>query len=117
MTAALSTCPQCGCDLEALDAFTVGSLGVEDSGAVIWWSGHQVPLTTAERLILLAIVRAGGKTVSRDILAEAEGYEGDRPDESVNVLLSRINKAFRAIDPSFDRIETIWGQGVRWRAE
>jgi DNA-binding response OmpR family regulator len=110
-----SVCPRCGYALEALEAFTLGSLGVEASGAAVWWSGHPVPLTTAERLVLIAIVRAGGNTVTRDVLAECEGYDGDRPENNTNVLVHRIKKAFLAIDRTFDRIETVRGQGIRWR--
>lgn len=110
-------CPRCGYGLEALEPFSLGSLGVDSGGAVIWWAGHRVPLAPAERLIVVALARADGAPIRRHVLAEVEGYEGDHPENVVAVLVNRINKAFRSIDPGFDRIENIRGAGLRWRVQ
>lgn len=113
-----TTCPKCGYDLEALHAFELGGLRVEYDGAIILWRGQRVALTQAERLIVLALGRAGGAIVKRHILAEASGYEGeDHALNVVSVYVCKIKNKFRDVDASFDRIETVWRDGVRWRVE
>lgn len=114
--ASVATCPHCGADLYALRDFALGQLSVE-SGTIIRWQGHKVTLTRAERLLILALARADGAAIGRDILAESTGYEGEKPSNVVAVLIHRAEKAFRAIDPLFDAIENVWGVGLRWRTE
>jgi DNA-binding response OmpR family regulator len=111
----IGCCPSCGASLTAFASFAVGRLFVDKGGAVIWWNERPVQLTASERLIVIALARADGVPVKRDILAEVAGSESDNPDNCVDVLLCRAKAKFRAIDPNFDRIETIHGQGIRWR--
>lgn len=113
MTATI--CPHCGFSLGSLDAIRIDALLIDRGGSHVWWREHVVKLTLAERLILIAIVRADGAPVRRTALAEASGYDGEAPEQCVAVLLHRIRKAFRKVDPAFDRIESIQRAGVRWR--
>lgn len=112
-----STCPYCGRDLEALRSFSVGSLGVEQGGTIIWWNRHRVPLRESERLIVTALAKADGAPMRKHVLADVIGYDGDRPDNLVSVHVSRAKARFQQIDPSFDRIESIRGAGLRWKVE
>lgn len=109
------TCPVCGTSLEILEAFTLGKLFVDKAGFRIWWGERVVPLTAAERLAVIAIVRADGVPVKRAAIAEASGYDGDGGVNLASVLISRAYSKFRAIDPAFDCIESVRGQGIRWR--
>lgn len=111
-----SVCPNCGCDLELLRSFTLGPLSVFN-GAIVKWKDRRVRFTPAERLIVLALARAGGATIRRTVLAEVAGYEGDQPESLTSVWLCKINKRFRKVDPSFAAIETLRGVGVRWAVE
>jgi DNA-binding response OmpR family regulator len=113
----VTCCPSCGADLEALSAFELGSLKIDYSGAIILWKGERVQLSPADRLMLLAIVRAGGHPVQRWVLAETIGYEGDAADNNAAVHLCRINNAFREIDPAFAMIENVRCRGLRWKVE
>ena len=36
-------------------------------------------------------------------------------DATITSHVKRIRKKFAAVDPSFDRIETVYGMGYRWR--
>jgi DNA-binding response OmpR family regulator len=110
-----STCPNCGYDLIALHALNLGDLTVEHDGAVILWRGKLVVLSRSERLLVLALARAEGAAIKRDVLAEADGYEGPNADNWVSVYLGRINDKFRYIDPDFDMIENVRCVGLRWR--
>jgi DNA-binding response OmpR family regulator len=111
----IATCPKCAFDLTSLHAVELGDLKIEYDGAIILWKGVRLDLPLPERLILLAMVRAGGAPMKRWVLAEASGYEGDNADNNVAVHLHRMIRAFKAIDPEFDRIENIRATGVRWR--
>lgn len=113
-----STCPHCGHDLAALEMTNFGQLGIEDGGSRIYWQTHEVRLTRAERLIVLGIVRLQGRIISWEALCEiAPGEACADPKNVVNVLVSRIRKLFRNVDPEFTCIETVWGVGLRWRAD
>jgi DNA-binding response OmpR family regulator len=114
--ATVATCPCCGFDLFSLRDFALGDLTVEN-GVIIKWKGERVKLTPAQRLMLIALARADGAAVSRASLAEATGYEGDRPTNIVAVYANRIKKAFRAVDPEFDAFEPVHSIGLRWRTE
>lgn len=99
-------------------AFKLGSLFVDQSAVAVWWAEHVVPLTAGERLMVSAIARAEGQPIKRIILAEIVGCEDTQdPENSIAVMLSRINAKFREIDSAFDRIENVRGQGLRWRTE
>ena len=113
MNATVCTC--CG-HMDASQSFRLGDLFVDRAGVAIWWQDHVVPLTAGERLLVMALAAAEGIPLGRLVLAEIIGSnECINPENVVAVLLSRINGKFHAIDPAFDRIENVRGQGVRWR--
>lgn len=113
----IGNCPHCGISLAALGAFHLGPLFVDKGGAFIWWKKVPIPLTLAEKLMVIALARAGGNPVGRHILAECAGSESDSPANAVAVMISRANRKFRAIDPAFDQIQSVRGMGLRWRPE
>jgi DNA-binding response OmpR family regulator len=112
-----TVCHACGAALEPLEPFSLGKLFVDKAGAHVWWGEKPVRLSPAEKQIVLTLVRADGRIVKRAILAEVSGYDGDEPNNIAAVYVSRSNAKFREIDPAFDRIETLRGEGVRWRTE
>lgn len=102
--------------MDAQQAFRLGDLFVDKAGIAVWWREHVVPLTAGERLIILALAAADGAPIRRLILAEIIGSEeAANPENVIAVLLNRINAKFREIDPAFDCIENVRGQGLRWR--
>jgi len=112
-----SVCPNCGFNLERIETIELGELVIDGWGANVFWKGIKVPLSKCLRLFLLAIVLAKGTLVSYAALAEALGYEGDKGISYMSTQKSKIRRIFRQIDPSFALIETIWGEGMRWRME
>lgn len=55
--------------------------------------GREIHVTTAEFKLLLALVRAKGRTLSRDRLLDVLSSGGDEPfDRTVDVLISRLRK-------------------------
>lgn len=114
-----AVCPNCGLDLSPFETISRGDLSIPDQ-VTIRWRGRDLKLTRQQRLIVLALVRADGQIVSRHALMEACGTESDYaldPSNVVDVQLSRIRNAFKSVEPMFDQIETVWGAGLRWRAE
>lgn len=113
----IATCPNCCFDLSPFEPIVRGDLSIPDR-VTFRWQGHDLQLTPQQRLILLAIIRADGEIVKRTALMEAIGLDTDDrdPSNSADVQLSRVRAAFREIDPLFDSIETVRGEGLRWRA-
>lgn len=113
-----AVCPNCALDLSPFEPIHQGPLSIPDRVTIIW-HGHQVKLTRQQRLLFLTLVRADGEIVSRHGLMEAIDSDADdaiNPSNVVEVQLSRIRAAFRAIDPMFDSIESVRSEGIRWRA-
>jgi two-component system response regulator ChvI len=108
------TCPNCGFDLERVERLTIGELDIIGS-YVLLWKGAEVKLPAIERLLVCALARAGGAPISRATICDIIGYEGDDPGNNADVHVCRVRKAFRAVDPAFDGIETCFRAGFRWR--
>ncbi len=82
------------------------------------WRGRPVSLTVTEFMMLRALARRPGYVKSRQQLME-EGYPHDTfvSDRTIDSHIKRIRKKFVAIDPGFDRIETVYGIGYRYKEE
>jgi len=80
------------------------------------WCGKPVTLTVTEFLILFALAQRPGVVKSRDSLMDAayddQVYVDDR---TIDSHIKRLRKKFKAVDDSFDRIETLYGVGYRFR--
>jgi two-component system OmpR family response regulator len=76
--------------------------------------GRDIRITAAEFKLLLALVRAKGRTLSRDRLLDVLSSGGDEPfDRTVDVLISRLRKKL-ADDAANPRIiRTIPGIGYQ----
>lgn len=111
----IATCPCCGYDLERLEMFRVGHLVVADEGAVVSWRGHRIKVTPQRGLLVNLLARCAGHVVTTQAVIEAVDSDSDDPLNMVKVLACRLRRDFCAIDPTFDRIETIWGRGLRWK--
>ena len=78
--------------------------------------GKPVKLTVTEFLLLQALAQRPGFVKSRDNLMDAayddQVYVDDR---TIDSHVKRMRKKFRAVDPEFDAIETLYGVGYRYR--
>ena len=110
-----TVCPNCGLDLEKFAPVQRGDLDLQ--AHQICWRGQKIQLSITCRLLVSALVRADGQTLTNTALIEAMGYDEVRDQfNSLKVLISRTRKAFKVVDPVFDAIETVWGAGYRWAA-
>jgi len=80
------------------------------------WKGKNVVLTVTEFRLLETLATRPGVVKSRDALMDA-AYEDQVyvDDRTIDGHMKRLRKKFRAIDETFDRIETLYGVGYRFR--
>ena len=81
------------------------------------WKNRPVNLTVTEFLIIDALAQRPGVVKSRDSLMDAayddQVYVDDR---TIDSHIKRLRRKFRAVDGSFDAIETLYGVGYRYKA-
>jgi two-component system response regulator ChvI len=84
----------------------------------VLWAGQDVTLTVTEFLILEALAQRPGVVKSRNQLLDI-AYQDDVyvDDRTIDSHIKRIRRKFRAVDPQFDAIETLYGVGYRFEDE
>jgi len=80
------------------------------------WKGADVVLTVTEFRLLQTLANRPGVIKSRDALMDA-AYEDQVyvDDRTIDSHIKRLRKKFREVDDTFDRIETLYGVGYRFR--
>ena len=96
----------------------VGSLELDPQRFIVRWKGQPIDLTVTEFLMLQALVRHPGHVKTRQQLTR-DGYPHDNyvSERTIDSHVKRIRKKFEAIDPQFDRIDTVYGLGYRYQPE
>jgi two-component system OmpR family response regulator len=93
-------------------AFGELELDVERCAAA--WHGEPLPLTLTEFRLLHTIVEPGhARGASYDTLAEAT-RQGVVENNTVNTHVLHLRRKFRAVDPEFAAISSVYGFGYRW---
>jgi len=79
------------------------------------WKDERIKLTVTEFLILENLVNRPGYVKNRDQLMSAAYTEDIYVDDrTIDSHIKRIRRKFKAIDKSFDSIETLYGVGYRF---
>lgn len=91
-----------------------GDLELEVERMSVRWQGQTVPLTVTEFWLVHSLARYVGHVKNRDQLMDDAQVVVDGP--TITSHIKRIRKKFAALDPGFDRIETVYGLGYRWLA-
>jgi len=98
------------------EALVRGKLALDPQRHDCTWDGKPVRLTVTEFLILQCLAQRPGFVKSRDSLMDAayddQVYVDDR---TIDSHIKRLRKKFKAVDDSFDAIETLYGVGYRYR--
>src|SRR5215475_14172030 len=93
-----------------------GKLKMDPERHTCVWDNRPVTLTVTEFLILQALASRPGVVKSRDALMDAayddQVYVDDR---TIDSHIKRLRKKFKAVDTSFDVIETLYGVGYRFK--
>ena len=89
-----------------------GRLIMDPARHEVLWDGRAVSLTVTEFLILESLASRPGVIKSRNQLMDA-AYSDDVyvDDRTIDSHIKRLRRKFRAIDPGFAAIETLYGAG------
>ena len=92
-----------------------GRLVMDPARHKVLWGGKEVSLTVTEFLILEALAQRPGVVKNRNQLLDV-AYNDDVyvDDRTIDSHIKRIRRKFRAVDPGFDAIETLYGVGYRF---
>ena len=90
-----------------------GELSLDADRLFASWRGQPLDLTVTEFWILHSMARFPGHVKSRDQLMADANLVVD--DSTITSHIKRMRRKFDAIDPHFDRIDTVYGLGYRWR--
>lgn len=93
-----------------------GKLTMDPDRHSCTWAQQPVVLTVTEFLILQSLAHRPGIVKSRDALMDAayddQVYVDDR---TIDSHIKRLRKKFKAVDDSFDAIDTLYGVGYRFK--
>ncbi len=89
-----------------------GRLTIDPARHFVAWDGKPVSLTVTEFLILEALASRPGVVKSRNQLMDA-AYSDDIfvDDRTIDSHIKRLRRKFRAADPGFAAIDTLYGAG------
>jgi len=104
-----------GTEAAAEDVVERGRLRLDTKRVLASWEGRRVDLTVTEFWIVHALARRPGHVKDREQLMGEARMVVD--DSTVTSHVKRIRKKFHAVDPGFDRIESVYGLGYRWNGE
>ena len=92
-----------------------GHLTMDAARHKVFWDGRLVSLTVTEFLILEALAQRPGVVKTRNQLLDI-AYSDDVyvDDRTIDSHIKRIRRKFRAVDPAFDSIDTLYGVGYRF---
>jgi two-component system response regulator ChvI len=92
-----------------------GRLVMDPARHKVRWDGRDVTLTVTEFMILEALAQRPGVVKSRNQLLDV-AYQDDVyvDDRTIDSHIKRVRRKFRAVDPQFDSIETLYGVGYRF---
>jgi len=77
------------------------------------WGGAPIDLTLTEFWLVHALARRPGHVKSRDQLMEEANIVVD--GDTITSHIKRIRRKFKSLDDAFDRIESVYALGYRWK--
>jgi two-component system, OmpR family, response regulator ChvI len=106
----------CGSKVSIANTLDRGDLHVDPERHTCSWRGKSVALTVTEFLILQSLASRPGVVKSRNALMDA-AYDDDVHVDyrTIDSHMKRVRSKFRAVDGTFDMIETLYGVGYRFR--
>ena len=98
---------------EDIGPYRGGGLVMDFEGHTLKVAGNEVPLTKMEFALLGALIRGGGRVLTRDhLLEKIWGYDYPGDTRTVDVHVRRLRKK---MGPQGAQIETVIGVGYRFR--
>ncbi|MDD9900411.1 MAG: response regulator transcription factor [Alphaproteobacteria bacterium] len=100
------------------DIIHCGSLAIDEARHLCTWKEQPVDMTVTELLLVKCLAKNPGHVKSREQLMDyAYGEEVYVDDRTVDSHIKRIRKKFKALDDSFDCIETVYGIGYKYKSD
>lgn len=100
------------------EMISYGDLLLDDSRHLCSWKARPVNLTVTEYLLVKSLAIRPGHVRSRDQLIDmAYGENIYVDDRTVDSHIKRVRKKFKKVDEDFDKIETLYGVGYRYRED
>ena len=101
-------------NMQMKDEFVeVDKLKLDVNRFTVTWDDQPIEITLTEFWILNALAKHPGHVKTREQLMEAAKAVVD--DSTVTSHIKRLRKKIVALEPSFDKIETVYGMGYRWK--
>ena len=95
-----------------------GDLLIDSARLEVRWQGTAITTTLTELRLLEILARGPGVVWTRDKLLDGlRGHDTHVAPRLIDTYVRRLRKKLEALDPGFDRIETVIGAGYRWRSE
>ncbi|MBI1731378.1 MAG: proteobacterial dedicated sortase system response regulator [Gammaproteobacteria bacterium] len=101
-------------DAGPAEVHTVGDLTLDRNALTVAWKGTKIELTLTEFWMVSSLVRVPGHVKNREQLMRDADIFVD--DGTVTSHIKRVRRKFEDADREFNRIETIYGMGYRWKA-
>lgn len=102
--------------LEEASQVVLGDISLDPDRMEVLFKDTPVTVTVTEFRMIDGFIRRAGMVLNRERLMElARGDDSIVADRIVDTYVRRLRRKFEAIDPNFDRIETVIGAGYRWR--
>ena len=100
----------------AEEPLRIGDLDLDLQRYTVRWKGQPVSLTVTEFMMLHALVRHPGHVKSRTQLHQ-DGYPHDAyvSERTIDSHIKRVRRKFEEVDATFERVETVYGLGYRWK--
>jgi two-component system response regulator ChvI len=108
-----------GATRPAADApLQLGELELDLQRYTVRWKGLPLNLTVTEFMMLHALIRHPGHVKTRKQLHQ-DGYPHDAyvSDRTIDSHIKRVRRKFEEVDATFDRVDTVYGLGYRWKDE
>jgi DNA-binding response OmpR family regulator len=95
-----------------------GELELDLQRYTVRWKGLPINLTVTEFMMLHALVRHPGHVKTRKQLHQ-DGYPHDAyvSDRTIDSHIKRVRRKFEEVDATFDKVDTVYGLGYRWKEE
>ena len=114
----LAQAPADAIETAGANALVRGRLSMDPARHRTTWGDQPVTLTVTEFMILETLAQRPGIVKTRNQLMDA-AYQDDIyvDDRTIDSHIKRLRRKFRAVDPEFDAIETLYGAGYRFSEE
>ncbi|MGH1542463.1 MAG: response regulator transcription factor [Arenicella sp.] len=102
-------------EIESDDVLRRGSLFIDPNSMIISWKEEPLSLTLTEFWLIEAMARRPNQVKSYDNLMQIT-RQSYVERNTINGYIRRIRNKFKEIDNQFDRIETVFGVGYKWKS-